>query len=71
MFQDAIAFGLTCFAGYFAIANPLANTPVFIALTAGDRRDVRLKIARNSVLIALGVVILFSVAGKLIFEMFG
>lgn len=71
MFQDAIAFGLTCFAGYFAIANPLANTPVFIALTAGDRRDVKLKIARDSVLIALGVVILFSVAGKLIFEMFG
>ncbi|PKQ09797.1 MAG: hypothetical protein CVT73_00855 [Alphaproteobacteria bacterium HGW-Alphaproteobacteria-12] len=71
MLQDIVTFGLTCFAGYFAIANPLANTPVFIALTTGDRRGVRLRIARDSVLIALGVVILFSVAGKLIFEMFG
>ena len=71
MLEDHIAFAATCLAGYFAIANPIANTPVFIALTAGDSRRTRLQIARQSVLVSLGVVILFSVAGKLIFEMFG
>ncbi|MGX1198081.1 MarC family protein [Parvibaculum sp. MBR-TMA-1.3b-4.2] len=71
MLEDNIAFAATCLAGYFAIANPIANTPVFIALTAGDSRRVKLQIARQSVLISLAVVVLFSVAGKLIFELFG
>ena len=71
MLQDHIAFAATCLAGYFAIANPIANTPVFIALTAGDSRRVRLQIAQQSVLISFAVVVLFSVAGKLIFELFG
>ncbi|NIJ42217.1 multiple antibiotic resistance protein [Parvibaculum indicum] len=71
MLEENIAFAATCLAGYFAIANPIANTPVFIALTAGDSRKVRFQIARQSVLISLAVVVLFSVAGKLIFELFG
>jgi multiple antibiotic resistance protein len=62
---------LTALAGYFAIANPISATPIFISLTAGDGPQVKRAIARNAVLTALFVVILFSVAGKLIFEMFG
>lgn len=71
MTDEFITFGLTAFAGYFALANPIANTPVFIALTAGDGAKVRRMIARNSVLTALVVVVIFSLTGKLIFEMFG
>ncbi|KAB7742574.1 NAAT family transporter [Parvibaculum sedimenti] len=71
MTNELITFGLTALAGYFAIANPISATPIFIALTAGDRPPVRRAIARNAVLTALFVVILFSVAGKVIFEMFG
>ena len=71
MLQDHIAFAATCLAGYFAIANPIANTPIFIALTAGDSRRAKLQIARQSVLVSFAVVVLFSVAGKLIFELFG
>lgn len=71
MADDLITFGLTALAGYFALANPIANTPIFIALTVGDDTQVQRMIARNSVLTALVVVVIFSLAGKLIFEMFG
>lgn len=71
MTDQFITFALTAIAGYFALANPIANTPVFIALTTGDTPSVRRMIARNSVLTALIVVIIFSLTGKLIFEMFG
>lgn len=71
MADDLVTFALTAIAGYFALANPIANTPVFIALTVGDNAEVQRMIARNSVLTALIVVVIFSLAGKLIFEMFG
>jgi multiple antibiotic resistance protein len=71
MNNEFVTFGLTALAGYFAIANPISATPIFISLTAGDKPPVRRAIARNAVLTALFVVILFSVAGKLIFEIFG
>jgi multiple antibiotic resistance protein len=71
MINDLVTFGLTALAGYFAIANPISSTPIFLALTSGDGPAVKRRIARNAVLTALFVVVLFSVAGKLIFEMFG
>ncbi|MDR3500660.1 MAG: MarC family protein [Parvibaculum sp.] len=71
MVNELVTFGLTALAGYFAIANPVSATPIFIALTAGDKPDVRRAIARNAVLTALAVVVGFSLAGKLIFEIFG
>ncbi|MGB5094034.1 MAG: MarC family protein [Parvibaculum sp.] len=71
MTHDLITFSLTALAGYFAIANPISSTPIFIALTARDNNQVKRMIARNAVLTALAVVVLFSVTGKIIFEMFG
>lgn len=71
MTNDLLTFGLTALAGYFAIANPISATPIFISLTSGDRPPVKRAIARNAVLTALFVVVLFSVGGKLIFEVFG
>ncbi len=71
MFNDLVTFGLTALAGYFAIANPISATPIFIALTQGDRPHVKRKVALHAVLTAIFVVVLFSLAGKLIFELFG
>lgn len=71
MLNDLITFGLTALAGYFAIANPISATPIFIALTRGEDASVKRQIARNAVLTAIFVVVLFSLGGKLIFEFFG
>ena len=61
----------TVFMGFFAIMNPVANTPVFIGLTSGDGERAKRLVARNSVLLAFAVIVVFCVAGKLIFDLFG
>ena len=62
---------LTVFMGFFAIMNPVANTPVFIGLTAGDDRRAKRLVARNALLLAFAVTVVFCLAGKLLFELFG
>lgn len=61
----------TVFLGFFAIMNPIANVPVFLGLTEGrDHRDT-IAIARRALLLAFGVVAVFSLAGQVIFSSFG
>jgi multiple antibiotic resistance protein len=69
--ENLAVHGFTVFMGFFAIMNPVANTPVFIGLTAGDDRQAKRLVARNSVLLAFGVTAVFCLAGKLVFELFG
>ena len=57
--------------GFFAIMNPIANTPVFLGLTAEDDPNVRRKIAAKALILSLVIIIIFSAAGKLIFDLFG
>jgi len=59
------------FFGFFAIMNPLANTPIFVALVEKFHEPQKRAVARRSVLTAFVVVAVFCVAGKLIFELFG
>ncbi len=61
----------TVFMGFFAIMNPIANVPIFLSLTASDDGNTRKRIALRSLLLAFGIVAAFSVAGKVIFELFG
>ena len=51
--------------------NPIANTAIFLAMTDGLSRIEQRKIAIRSTLLAFGIVVLFSVLGKVIFSMFG
>ena len=38
MTTDILTFSLSVFTGFFAIMNPIANTPVFLGLV-GDRNE--------------------------------
>ncbi len=67
MLQHAI----TVFLGFFAIMNPIANTPVFVGLTEGESHTSQKKIAFKSLLISFCIVFAFTVAGKAIFNLFG
>ncbi len=71
MLEDLTTFALTVFFGFFAIMNPIANTPVFLGLTAEDPEPVRRSVARTAVLLAFVIVVIFCVAGKAIFALFG
>jgi len=59
------------FCGFFAIMNPFANTPIYVALVEKFDEPQKRAVARRSVLTAFVVVAVFSVAGKFIFELFG
>ncbi len=59
------------FMGFFAIANPVSNLPVFLSLTGEDDADTARAIARKGLIVAFGIVLVFALAGKVIFELFG
>ncbi|RXK87578.1 NAAT family transporter [Chlorobaculum sp. 24CR] len=62
---------LTVFMGLFAIMNPIANVPIFLSLTEGDDEKTTAMVASRALLLAFLIVSVFSVAGKLIFDLFG
>ncbi len=62
---------LTVFMGFFAIMNPIANVPIFLSLTSDDDERTTTAVAFRSLALALLIVVIFSVAGKVIFELFG
>jgi multiple antibiotic resistance protein len=66
-FSQAIA----AFMAFFAVMNPISNTPIFLALTAGQSHLVRKKIALHAVIVAFCITTLFCVLGQQIFSLFG
>lgn len=71
MTSNFFTFSLTVFMGFFAIMNPIANTPVFLGLV-GDRSEVeRKKIAKTACVTAFLIVACFVILGKYLFQLFG
>ena len=66
-----LGFAGATLTGYFAIMNPIANTPVFISLTTGDDDATKKAVARQSILLTFAIIAVVSVAGKFIFGLFG
>jgi multiple antibiotic resistance protein len=69
--KEMIGHALSVFMGFFAIMNPIANTPIFLALTEQDSPAVRRRVAAKSLLMAFLVIVAFALLGKLIFGLFG
>jgi len=69
--HQMLTHALTVFMGFFAIMNPISNTPIFLSVTEGDDASVRRAVARRAVIIAFGIVLVFSVFGHGVFELFG
>jgi len=69
--EQTIGHALSVFMGFFAIMNPIANTPIFLGLTADDSADVRKKVALKCLLLAFALIVAFTLLGKLIFSLFG
>ncbi|MEO7855279.1 MAG: MarC family protein, partial [Rubrivivax sp.] len=66
-----LGHALSAFMGFFAIMNPLANTPIFLGLTSTDSAAMQKRVARKSVLTAFALIAVFALAGKAIFTLFG
>jgi multiple antibiotic resistance protein len=66
-----LGFAGTALAGYFAIMNPIANTPVFVSLTTEDDDATKKSVARRSILLTFAIVAAMSITGNYIFSVFG
>lgn len=55
----------------FAIINPVAAVPAFLAMTPHDSAASRLRMARMACLVCAGVLVVFSALGQNIFKVFG
>ena len=70
--HEMILFMGTVIMGFFAIMNPIANTPIFLGLTSSIK-DKKLKdaMAFKAILFAFIMVSVFVILGNLIFKAFG
>ncbi len=71
MNSNILLFALTVFTGFFAIMNPIANTPVFLGLVGDRDKQDRKRIAKTSCITAFLIVVFFVILGKYTFELFG
>lgn len=69
--NDLLTYTLTVFTGFFAIMNPIANTPIFLGLVQGKDAVTKKKIAKTASITAFIIVAAFVLLGKYIFDLFG
>ena len=71
MNSSLLTFSLTVFTGFFAIMNPIANTPIFLGLVEGQSQKAKKRVARTASITAFIIVASFVIVGKYIFDLFG
>ena len=64
-------FGLLAFTSLFTVINPISAAPIFVGMTAGVPPRERRRAALKSSLAAGATLLLFEIAGGLIFSFFG
>ena len=62
---------ITVFMGFFSIMNPIANTAAFVGLVGHKCHTEKIHIAARALIITFGIILLFSILGKVIFHLFG
>jgi len=71
MYENLITFTLSALTAFFAIMNPIANTPIFIGLVDGQNPKQKKKTAKTACFTAFLIVTVFILLGKYIFSAFG
>jgi multiple antibiotic resistance protein len=67
---DLVLFLPTVFLGFFAMLNPIGNTPVFLTMVGdADHRTLK-RVAFKAVLSAFIIIAVFSLFGHIIFRLF-
>jgi multiple antibiotic resistance protein len=69
--EGLVTFALLCVTSLFAITNPLSAAPVYLALTDGYTPERREHTLRTAVLTGAGVLVVFTLLGGTIFQLFG
>jgi multiple antibiotic resistance protein len=66
-----LEYALLTFGSLFAIVDPFAAIPPFLAMTTTDTAEQRRRMARTACVTAGGVMALFALLGPAIFRLFG
>lgn len=66
-----LEFALLTVSSLFAIVDPFASVPAFLAMTPNDTPAQRLKMAKSASLMAAATLLVFAFAGQWIFKLFG
>jgi multiple antibiotic resistance protein len=67
---DLTLFLAKVFIGFFAILNPIGNTPVFLLMVGDTDRKIIKKFAFKAVLVAFIIITIFCFFGHIIFKLF-
>jgi multiple antibiotic resistance protein len=70
MLESAVSFGVTNFLSVLPVLNPLEAIPVFIALRSGRPRDYRLRMARQTALYVIAIMVVSLLAGRAVLAFF-
>ncbi|MGC8585586.1 MAG: MarC family protein [Thermoplasmata archaeon] len=65
-----IIFLISSFVAIFSVVNPFGSIPFFYTMTETMSREEKLKILKNSILVALAVLLIFGFGGNAIFAIF-
>ncbi len=68
---DLLSFALLSFSSIIIVVNPLAATLIFVSLTGTMDQAAKLRVARDASRFALIILLLFTVAGGWILQLFG
>jgi multiple antibiotic resistance protein len=71
MTRELLLFAVTAFGTIFAIVDPFAAAPIFLAITPKDTNESRRRMARLASFVCGGVLLVFAFTGNLIFNFFG
>ena len=63
-------FLTTVFIGFFAMLNPIGNTPVFLTMVGDAKEKIIKRVAFRAVLVAFIIITIFSLFGHIIFRLF-
>jgi multiple antibiotic resistance protein len=66
-----LEYTFLAFTSLFVVMDPIATTPVFVAMTQGNTASARLRMARIACLVAAGVLMLFAMTGQGLFKILG
>jgi multiple antibiotic resistance protein len=64
-------YAVLAFSSLFVIVDPIATVPAFLAMTARDSIDQRLRMARTACLVVVGILIGFALIGQRLFTTLG
>ncbi|MDK2989339.1 MAG: multiple antibiotic resistance protein [Methanoculleus sp.] len=68
---DLLSFALLSFSSIIIVVNPLAATLIFVSLTGTMDQAAKLRVARDANQFALIILLIFTVAGGWILQLFG